>query len=107
MQRQARHNPNRKGLTMKYLITVASLVLMAGTALAAPTACNPATGNWVNAAPTTCPTSDGGGDKWDAHHPRGQGWRGGAGLTSPAPSVFSKRKKPRSGMTGRGKSFNR
>ena len=86
MQRQARHNPNRKGLTMKYLITVASLVLMAGTALAAPTACNPATGNWVNAAPTTCPTSDGGGDKWDAHHPpkcKEKAWRVGRGLTAP------------------------
>ena len=54
---------------MKYLACFATLALLATGAQAAPDACNPATGNWVNAAPTTCPTSDAGGDMWDAHHP--------------------------------------
>ena len=49
---------------MKYLITIASLALMAGTALAAPAGCNPSQGNWVNAATFSCAKSDTGGDKY-------------------------------------------
>lgn len=48
-----------------------ALIATSATALAddLPAGCNPSQGNWVNAAPTTCPTSDAGGDMWDAHHP--------------------------------------
>ena len=39
---------------MKKIFIAALLLASAGTAQAATDPCNPATGNWINAAPTTC-----------------------------------------------------
>ncbi len=39
---------------MKKIFITALLLASAGTAQAATEPCNPATGNWINAAPTTC-----------------------------------------------------
>lgn len=39
---------------MKKIFITALLLASAGTAQAETEPCNPATGNWVNAAPTTC-----------------------------------------------------
>lgn len=39
---------------MKKIFITALLLASAGTAQAGTEPCNPATGNWVNAAPTTC-----------------------------------------------------
>lgn len=45
-----------------FILGTAALALSSGLAFADATGCNPAISNWVNAAPTTCPVSDGGGD---------------------------------------------
>ena len=39
----------------KIILTAASLIALTAAANAGSLPCNPATGNWVNAATTTCP----------------------------------------------------
>lgn len=39
---------------MKYIIALAAIALL-GTGALAKDRCNPATGNWINAAKITCP----------------------------------------------------
>ena len=47
----------------KIILTAASLIAFTAAANAGSLPCNPATGNWVNAAHTTCPPLGSGADQ--------------------------------------------